>query len=64
MPVRRRPSGPCDPPEPPPPTTIKTLHEAIMWKLGEQLRRCYDPAQQLPDDIRTLVDRLDEDQES
>jgi hypothetical protein len=53
-----------EPPEPPPPTTIKTLHETIMWKLGAQLQQRYEPAPQLPDEIRTLLGRLDEGQES
>ena len=40
-------------------TSIKTLHETIMAKLGEQLRSRYEPAQQLPPEMRMLVDRLD-----
>jgi hypothetical protein len=51
-------SRPYDPPEPPPPTSIKTLHETIMAKLGEQLRKRYEPAQQLPPEMLRLIDRL------
>jgi hypothetical protein len=53
----RFPSGPYDAAAPP--TSIKTLHETIMAKLGEQLRSRYEPAQQLPPEMRMLVDRLD-----
>jgi hypothetical protein len=52
-------SGPYDPPEPLSLTSIKTLHETIMAKLGEQLRECYEPARQLPADMLMLVDPLD-----
>jgi hypothetical protein len=40
-------------------TSIKTLHETIMAKLGEQLRNRYQPAKQLPREMLLLVDRLD-----
>jgi hypothetical protein len=53
-------SEPYDPPERPPPTSIKTLHETIMARLGEQLRKRYEPAQQLPPEMRMLVDRLED----
>jgi hypothetical protein len=39
-------------------TSLKTLHESIMAKLGEQLRERFEPAQQLPAEMLTLVDRL------
>ncbi len=55
-------SRPYDWPEPPSPTTTKTLHEAILWKLGEQLRKRYEPAWQLPSDMERLVGRLDDHQ--
>lgn len=51
-------SSPYDPPEPRSLTSIKTLHETIMAKLGEQLRERYEPAEQIPADMLTLVDRL------
>ncbi len=41
-----------------PVTSIKTLHETIMAKLGEQLRNRYKPAEQLPHEMLILVDRL------
>lgn len=47
-----------DPGDPPPPTSIKTLHEAIMAKLGEELRKRYEPPQQLPREMLILVGRL------
>ena len=50
-------SGPYDASAPV--TSIKTLHETIMTKLGEQLRHRYKPAEQLPRDMLMLVDRLD-----
>jgi hypothetical protein len=56
MPTRFR-SAPYDASAPV--TSIKTLHEAIMAKLGEQLRNRYEPAERLPPEMRLLVDRLD-----
>ena len=55
MPTRFH-SGPYDASAPV--TSIKTLHETIMAKLGEQLRSRYKPAEQLPREMLTLVDRL------
>jgi hypothetical protein len=56
MPTRFH-SGPYDASAPV--TSIKTLHETIMAKLGEQLRNRYEPAEQLPREMLMLVDRLD-----
>ncbi len=55
MPTRFH-SGPYDGSAPM--TSIKTLHETIMAKLGEQLRSRYTPAEQLPREMLMLVDRL------
>jgi hypothetical protein len=55
MPTRFH-SGPYDAAAPL--TSIKTLHETIMAKLAEQLRSRYEPAQQLPPEMRMLVERL------
>jgi hypothetical protein len=48
------------PDSPEPPTAIKTLHETIMAKLGEQLRKQYEPPQQFPPEMLALVGRLHE----